>query len=252
MADLEQVRSFWEDHVNNEYYTSAERGSTEYFAEIERRRYRFHYHLQPLFRRIAATAGAGSRLLEVGCGMGIDTLELARLGFGEVVAVDLTEAALAIARERAARAGVTNVSFVVGNAEQLDLPAASFDAVYSFGVIHHTPDTRRAAEEIRRVLRPGGTAFVMVYHARSLVAAVHEALRLPYESPRHLRDHCPVVRRYTRAQARELFAGFSAVTVRADYPFTYGMRAVSRLVPVAMQSWLGRAVGWHLMVEARK
>jgi ubiquinone/menaquinone biosynthesis C-methylase UbiE len=184
--------------------------------------------------------------------MGIDTLQLARLGFREVIAVDLTAAALAIARQRAANEGVANVRFAAGNAERLDLPDSSVDAVYSFGVIHHTPDTARAVAEIQRVLVPGGRAFVMVYHRRSLVAAVHELLRLPYESPRHRRDHCPVVRRFTRAEARALFATFSTVAVAADYPFTYGMRAVSRLVPVPLQRALGRALGWHLMIEARK
>ena len=89
-ADLEGVRSFWERHVNNEYYTREERGSESYFREIEARRYAYHYHLPELFERIARRGVDGRRLLEIGCGIGIDTLRLARLGFREVVAVDLT------------------------------------------------------------------------------------------------------------------------------------------------------------------
>ena len=251
-ADLEGVRSFWERHVNNEYYTREERGSESYFREIEARRYAYHYHLPELFERIARRGVDGRRLLEIGCGIGIDTLRLARLGFREVVAVDLAEAAIEIAAERAAREGLDNVRFSLGNAERLEHEDGSFDVVYSFGVIHHTPDMERAVAEIHRVLRPGGRAYVMIYHSRSLVDAIHRLFRLPYESPKNLKDHCPVVLRSTRSRARELFRAFPQVDVHSDYPSPYGMRSVSRFIPVAAQRLLGRWIGWHLMIDARK
>ena len=58
--------------------------------------------------------------------------------------------------------------------------------------------------------------------------------------------------RSTKKELRELFGSFSEVDVHSDYPFTYGMRVFSRLVPFTVQSRLGRLMGWHLMVEARK
>lgn len=249
---MREVRTFWERHVNNEYYTSRTRGTPAYFADIEHRRYRHHYHLPELFEQIARPGVAGKRLLEVGCGIGIDTLRLARMGFERVIGVDLTLTALAVARKRASEEGVDNVEFFCGDAEHLAFPDASFDVVYSFGVIHHTPEIQRAVAEIERVLRPGGRAFVMVYHAHSLVNLVHTVLRLPYESPRNLRDHCPVVYRFSRAAAQRLFSPFARVALRADYPFTYGMRLLSWPFPVAARRLLGRAIGWHLMIEATK
>ncbi|MEE8523261.1 MAG: class I SAM-dependent methyltransferase, partial [Thermoanaerobaculia bacterium] len=134
-ATLQGVKSFWEQHVNNEYYTREARGSRDYFGQIEARRYAYHYHLPELFGRIAERGTEGKRLLEIGCGIGIDTLQLAKLGFREVVAVDLTEAAIEIAEQRAADEGIDNVRFGLGNTEQLDFDDDSFDAVYSFGVI---------------------------------------------------------------------------------------------------------------------
>jgi len=252
VSTLEAVKDFWEGHVNNEYYTDAARGSPEYFAAIVARRYRHHYHLGELFQRLQGEGVAGKTLLEIGCGIGIDTVSLADLGFREVVGVDLTESAIQVARQRAAIEGRHTLRFEVANGEQLPFPDASFDIVYSFGVIHHTPSIAKAIAEIHRVLRPGGRALVMIYHRHSLVDLIHRVLRLPYESPQHLRDHCPIVNRYSRSEARALFAAFAPVHVYTDYPFTYGMRHVTGWLPTAAKRLLGRAIGWHLMIDARK
>lgn len=245
-ATVDAVRDFWESHVNNEYYTDAARASDSYFREIEDRRYRWHYHLVDLFRSLQGSQG---RLLEVGCGIGVDSIQLAKCGFS-VTAIDLTESALRVARDFAATRGVT-VDFRLGNAERLDLPDHAFDAVYSFGVLHHTPDIASAVAEVKRVLRPGGTAYVMLYHRYSLVNLVHRVLRLPYESPRDRKDHCPVVFTFSRRGVRNLFSGFSEVTVHATYPFTYGFGPfLGTRLPLWLRRALGRVIGWHLMIEA--
>ncbi len=248
MTDLGDVKEFWEAHVNNEYYTKLERASQPYFQEIETRRYRYHYHLPALFERIGG--GEGLRLLEVGCGIGIDTVMLARAGF-DVTAIDLTEAAVGVARQRARRLEL-DIDYRVGNCEQLGFDDEAFDVVYSFGVIHHTPDMQSAVGEIHRVLKPGGRAHIMIYSRFSLVNLVHVLGRVPYESPRNMKDHCPVVVRSSRRDAGRLFSAFRRVSVHADYPFTYGMRCVSRMVPRCVQRALGRVIGWHLMIEAVK
>lgn len=244
-STVETVRDFWQAHINNEYYTDAARASDEYFDEIERRRYATHYHLPGLF---ASLDGRGKRLLEVGCGIGVDSIQLARRGF-DVTAVDLTANALAVARQFAAHRGV-QVDFRLGNAEGLDFADQNFDAVYSFGVLHHTPDIRQSVAEVHRVLRPGGTAHVMLYHRDSLVNLVHRALRLPYESPVDRNDHCPVVYTFSRAGVRHLFRDFSTVTVSAEYPFTYGFGPLTTKLPLGVLRPLGRAIGWHLMITA--
>jgi ubiquinone/menaquinone biosynthesis C-methylase UbiE len=250
--DTGKVRSFWEDHVNNEYYTGAYRESPAYFADIERKRYRYHYHIPETFGRIQELGPQGKRLLEVGCGIGIDTVRLAALGFDEVVGVDLTETAIEIARRRAVREGLLNITYSREDGENLSFPDESFDMVYSFGVIHHTPDIQKAVREIHRVLKPGGAAHIMIYHKSSLVNLIHVLFRLPYESPKELKDHCPVVYRFSRGEARELFSLFDKVQLHTDYPFTYGMRYVSWIFPVGVQRAFGRWFGWHIMIEAQK
>jgi SAM-dependent methyltransferase len=246
-STVDTVRDFWQSHINNEYYTGAQRASDEYFAEIEDRRYRTHYHLPELF---ASLDGDGKKLLEVGCGIGVDSIQLAKRGY-QVTAVDLTENALTVARQFAERRGVS-IDFQLGNAEGLDFPDASFDAVYSFGVLHHTPDIGRSVAEVHRVLRPGGTAYVMLYHRDSLVNFIHWALRLPYESPTDRKDHCPVVYTFSRGGARRLFGDFASVEVHADYPFTYGFGPLTTKLPLSARRPLGKVIGWHLMITATR
>jgi SAM-dependent methyltransferase len=244
-STVDTVHDFWQSHINNEYYTSAERASDSYFDDIEERRYRTHYHLPELFESMDRM---DQRLLEVGCGIGVDSIQLAKRGF-QVTAVDLTESALAVAKQFATRREAT-VDFRLGNAEGLDFPDESFDAVYSFGVLHHTPDIERSVAEVYRVLRPGGRAYVMLYHRNSLVNLMHQALRLPYESPRDRKDHCPVVYTFSRSGVRKLFRDFASVEVHSDYPFTYGFGPLATKLPLGVRRLLGRVIGWHLMITA--
>jgi ubiquinone/menaquinone biosynthesis C-methylase UbiE len=244
---VETVRSFWQSHINNEYYTDEQRASDAYFREIEDRRYQTHYHLPELF---ASMDGAGRKLLEVGCGIGVDSIQLAKRGF-EVTAVDLTPNALEVAGQFAAHRAV-DVDFRLGNAEGLDFADSTFDVVYSFGVLHHTPDIESSISEVHRVLKPGGVAYVMLYHRDSLVNLAHRALRLPYESPRDRKDHCPVVYTFSRRGVRKLFRDFRDVKVTSEYPFTFGFGPLVTKTPLPVRRRLGRAIGWHLMIEATR
>ena len=105
------------------------------------------------------------RVLEIGCGLGTDGARFARAG-AQYTGVDLTEAAVALARRRFELEGLPG-EFRVADAESLEFADGSFDIVYSHGVLHHTPDGAAAVREVRRVLAPGGRAVVMLYHRDS-------------------------------------------------------------------------------------
>lgn len=101
---------------------------------------------------------AGERVVDVGCGAGLDSLIAARAvgKTGRVVGVDMTEEMLEKARSSAARAGVTNGEFRKGYAEALPAPDGWADLVISNGVVNLSPDKAQVFSEIHRVLRPGG------------------------------------------------------------------------------------------------
>jgi ubiquinone/menaquinone biosynthesis C-methylase UbiE len=217
----DSLKSAVRDHWQRE--TCGTRGVDDedrrrFFAEIERERYTLEPYI-PAFARFER--GRDKRVLEVGVGAGTDFVNWVRAG-ARATGVDLTERGIALTRERLALEGLAAEELRVADAESLPFPDASFDVVYSYGVLHHSPNTARAVSEVHRVLKPGGTALVMVYHAPSWVGfalwGVHCAAKLrPWKSPRWAVYHhleSPGTKVYTVSEARELFALFSSVDAR--------------------------------------
>src|SRR5262249_29884415 len=136
--------------------------SQRFFELVEEHRYTKEWHI-PAAADFAAARGL--RVLEIGCGLGTDGAQFAKAG-APYTGVDLTEAAIALAQKRFQFCELPG-TFRTADAENLDFADDSFDLVYSHGVLHHTPDTARAVQEVRRVLRPGGRAVVMLYHRNS-------------------------------------------------------------------------------------
>jgi ubiquinone/menaquinone biosynthesis C-methylase UbiE len=130
----------------------------------------------------------GGRVLEVGCGRGVGVeLLLERLGAAHVDAFDLDPDMVRRARQRLARLG-DRVRLWTGDVTAIDAPAATYDAVFDFGIIHHVPRWRDALAEIHRVLRPGGR----LYAEEVLAAFIHDPLwSRVLEHPMHDRFDAP-------------------------------------------------------------
>jgi SAM-dependent methyltransferase len=159
---IERVKEYWEtDPCGRDTATADDR--LRYFLDVES----YRYDSAPSIPEIARFAShRGNRVLEIGCGLGTDGAQFALAG-ADYVGVDLTEAAVALARENFGVRGLQG-EFLNADAERLPLASESFDHVYSFGVIHHSPDPSRIVAEIRRVLKPGGTFTVMLYNRTSV------------------------------------------------------------------------------------
>ncbi len=253
-ADKDAVRRYWD---------AAPCGTPDVASEEESRRFRelerIRYEREPFIERFARFDEArGRKLLEVGVGAGTDHLRFARAG-AICTGVDLSEVSLETARRRLRTEGLSS-DLRAADAEHLPFEDAMFDRVYSWGVIHHTPDTPRAAREILRVLRPGGRFCVMVYNRRSLLAAqawlVFAALRgRPRRSVADvLASHVesPGTKAYSAREAAALFHG--ARDVRVDTVVTaYDMRLGRRRF---LPRWTWRAVpqrlGWFHVVTGTR
>lgn len=149
----------------------AARFSKEWFAEVDRRfldsARPYLTHVEP-FDRILPQDLQGKDVLEIGCGMGLHTTELASRG-ANVTAIDLTELAVEATTARLEMMGLPG-TVVQSDAELLPFDDKQFDLVWSWGVIHHSSSTARIVRQMARVLRNGGESRIMVYNRDSLLA----------------------------------------------------------------------------------
>jgi SAM-dependent methyltransferase len=266
--DEEKVRAreqWGQDPCGAEYDREHELGTREFFDNVESHRYSEYAPWMP--RLMGFEKFRDARLLEIGCGMGTDLLQFAR-GGARCTGIDLTPRSVEITRHRFnlyCAAG----DFMISDGERLPFRDESFDVVYSNGVLHHTPGTAKAIREVHRVLRPGGVAKVMLYHRNSLNFWVEIVMRRGLLAGEFLRgrsaeeimsrvieysDHGarPLVKVYSRRQARALFSCFRNVATEVEQLTCAELRFLSPLVSESMLARLRRRIGWNVIVTAIK
>lgn len=268
---IEEVSAYWNWRPCNIRHSPRAVGSREYFDEVEARKYLVEPHIPRLadFPR-----WRGKKVLEIGCGIGTDTINFARHG-ATVTAVDLTEKSLELARRRAEVYGLADrVRFHQANAEELTqvVPVEPYDLVYSFGVIHHTPHPENVLRQIRAYLKPDGELRLMVYHTyswKSLWLLLRSGKGMFWKLPELVAKYseaqtgCPVTYSYSRGQARRFLKehGFTVTDLWVDHIFPYRIRDYKEYryrkewyfacLPRPAFRALERAFGWHLCLTAR-
>jgi 2-polyprenyl-3-methyl-5-hydroxy-6-metoxy-1,4-benzoquinol methylase len=267
---VERVKEFWDRRPCNIRHSPKPVGTREYFDEVEARKYFVEPHI-PRFAEFPRWKG--KKVLEIGCGIGTDTINFARHG-AWVTAVELSERSLEIARKRAEVYGLSDrIRFYLGDAEELSrfVPVEPYDLIYSFGVIHHTPHPERVITEMRHYARSGTTVKVMVYHRYSwkvlwilLTYGKGQFWRLAELVAQHseAQTGCPVTYTFTKREIRDLLErhGFRVTEIWVDHIFPYRIpdyvqyRYVKvwyfRWMPQPLFRWLERHFGWHICVTA--
>jgi ubiquinone/menaquinone biosynthesis C-methylase UbiE len=244
-----RVKDFWEEEPCGVVHAAAPEGTAEFFEQIERTR----NELEPFIEHFAGFAGTrGKHVLEIGVGAGTDFTRFARAG-AVVTGVDLTEHAIELVRKRLELEGLEG-DLRVADAESLPFDDGTFDRVYSWGVLHHTPDTSRAVREAIRVVKPGGDLCVMLYARHSWVAYglwIRHAL-LAGKPRQSLGDILSAhmesegTKGFTKAEMRELFGELA--DLRVDKVGTAYDRQISR----GLARLTGNRLGWFLVARGRK
>jgi 2-polyprenyl-3-methyl-5-hydroxy-6-metoxy-1,4-benzoquinol methylase len=265
---IDRVRDYWNARPCNIRHSQKPIGTREYFDDVEQRKYFVEPHI-PGFADFPRWKGR--RVLEIGCGLGTDTVNFARAG-AEVTAIELSDESAAIARQRLDLFGLSDRATIhVGNAEELPsiLPAQTFDLVYSFGVIHHSPHPRRIVEQLRKYMTPRSELRLMVYARISYKLfwimkeeGVWDMSRIDELVARNseAQTGCPVTYTYTERTVRELLAGFRITDLEKAHIFTWDVDAYRRYEYRKAAEWAGvsdaefadleRELGWHLLVKA--
>lgn len=262
-----QIQTNWSKAPCGANYSSGDALTPEFFRETAEFRYRSHPWI---LEEICALSLQGKRMLEIGYGIGIDHLSLADAG-AELVGVDLTARHTEITRARFDhREHVSRLT--IGDGENLPFANDDFDAVYSFGAIHHSPNTDKIVAEIHRILKPGGRCHITVYHKYSVffgwsVYLVNYLLRGGYRR-RSLQQQLSlieypndnpdiVVRLYSRKQIQRVFSAFADTRVHARHLLPVDIEYLASFYrdpfrPRRWMDWIGRWFGWYLIVDATK
>jgi ubiquinone/menaquinone biosynthesis C-methylase UbiE len=268
MNDLKnEVHDFWDKASCGEdlYLKSLDKAG--YMAQMQKR-----YELEPFIENFAKFEKSnGKDVLEIGVGLGADHQRFAQAG-ALLTGIDLTERAVKHTRHRLSLFDLKS-NIQVADAEALSFAEKSFDLVYSWGVLHHSPNTERAIGEVWRVLRPGGRARIMIYNKHSLIGYMlwlRYALlagkpwrNLSYIYSHHLESLG--TKAYTKNEARNLFKEFSELKI--SIVLTHGdllesdagQRHRGKLLKMAKCIWPRRLLrtvlpghGLFMMVEAVK
>lgn len=266
---IAEVRDYWNRRPCNIRHSTAEIGTKEYFDQVEARKYMVEPHI-PTFADFERWKD--KKVLEIGCGIGTDTMNFARAG-ALVTAVDLSSESLKLAKKRAEVFGLSDrINFYEADAEKLSayIPAQKYDLIYSFGVIHHSPHPEEIIKQIREnFVKEGTTLKLMVYYRYSwkvlwmLLQEKGKFWKLDDVIAKHseAQTGCPVTYSYTKSTIKDLIGeGFEMQDIFVEHIFPYQIPKYVkyeyvkewywRILPKSVFRKFEKTFGWHLCATA--
>ena len=264
---IETIERFWNNRPCNIRHSNKPVGEKEYFDEVEKRKYfvETHIHNFAEFHK-----WQGKDVLEIGCGIGTDSINFARNG-ANLDVVELSGDSLEICKKRFSVYNL-NAGFYKGNAEKLTsfLPKnKKYDMVYSYGVIHHTEKPEDIIAEIKKVLKPDGEMRIMLYskYSYKLFHFMHKENIWDFSKAddiiRHFAEaqlNCPVANTYTFKEIENLLQEFDILEMRKDHIFPYKIPEYINKEHVVEDHFknmskedfqqMEKEVGWHTLIRA--
>jgi SAM-dependent methyltransferase len=247
-----RVRAYWDQHIHDLEISRHAPGSPGFFADLDQYHFEKLHHLP---RLVDFDGQRGRRVLDVGCGAGIDLARFARAG-ARGVGVDVAHGATRLAATNIAQQRLA-ASIVEADGSALPFPDAAFDFVFAHGVIQYAADDRAIVTEVRRVLKPGGQALFQVYNRVSWLNALSKLMKVGLEH-----EDAPVLLKFSIAEFKRLLSGFREVRVVPErFPVKSRLHggwkgALFNTIFVgtfnALPRPLVRRFGWHLLAFCRK
>jgi ubiquinone/menaquinone biosynthesis C-methylase UbiE len=252
--EIENVKDYWNNQPCNVKHSSREINTKEYFEEVIKKRYFVEPHI---IKFMDLEKWKGKKVLEIGCGIGSDAYMFASNG-ADYTGIELSDKTLEISKKRFEIFGLSG-NFYNMNAEDLSkFDDNTFDLIYSFGVIHHTVNPDKIINEVRRVLKPGGTFKLMLYATNSWKKIMIDVGLDQYEA----QPNTPIAYTYTNEEVNNLLSEFTNINIEQTHIFpykipeyknnTYVKEAWFENMPDVMYDALKTKLGWHLCISCNK
>lgn len=251
-STIERVRSYWNEHIHDLEISQHPAGSPGFFADLDQ----YHFEkLHHLVRLVPFDGLKGKKVLDVGCGAGVDLARFAK-GGADVTGVDLAESAITLARKNFEIQGLKG-DLRVASGESLPFPDDSFDYVFAHGVVQYTADDQKLVDECRRVVKPGGEVLFQVYNRISWLNVLGKVMKVGLEH-----EDAPVLKKYSWSEFERLLRGFREVTIVPErFPVKSRLHGGWKGVAFntffvgtfnALPRSIVRRYGWHLLAFCRK
>ena len=253
---MDKIINYWNNQPCNIKHSSCEIGTREYFDQVENRKYFVESHI-PGFAEF--DNWKGKKVLEIGCGIGTDAVNFARNG-AIYTGIELSEKSLEITKKRFEIFGLKGTFYNIDaqNLDELSQVGRDFDLIYSFGVIHHSPDPQKIVDNCLSLLKADGILKVMVYAENSWKKMMIDGQLDQYEA----QSNCPVAFTYTIEQVYEMFKKFRNIRINQEHIFPYKISEYKKYeykkevwfesMPQEIFNVLEKKLGWHLCITCQK
>jgi ubiquinone/menaquinone biosynthesis C-methylase UbiE len=268
MNRIQEVKDYWDRRPCNIRHSDKELGSIEFFNEVENRKYTVEPHILEFAE---FEKWRGKKVLEIGCGIGTDSINFARAG-AILTCIDVSDESLKLCKRRFEVFGL-DANFILCNAEEIENYLDSnnkFDLIYSFGVIHHTPNPKKVIDSLKLFCHSETEIRLMLYSLfsyKTLEAWVKHGYRFGFNVRKSIQFYaeaqlnCPVAYTYSKNDIKDLLKEYEIISLRKDHIFQYIIRyyikkinkkrIIFRIIPGVLLKILEKNLGWHWMIKIK-